>query len=249
MKKIKILVAIGATFFGSIAMSQCNLSNLDVWTSFNNSASMLDVTAGAAMGGACGLKVTVSNQVGGQSIKHFVQDSSPAGELRYRAAFCIDPNSVNFIDASANRRLKVHMAQCSGGSAVGCSNTDVVQFKLENPTESPTGYQFRMYVRDLGTNNTRNTHTIPIGDEPTRVEYDINLSNNTFKVWINATAETDTPVVDLDAADGLDLSGWSKIDRIRLGTMDKSTNVTAGDTFYIDNFESRRQTFIGGTCL
>ncbi len=106
-----------------------------------------------------------------------------------------------------------------------------------------------MYVRDLNTNNTRNTHTVPIGNEPTRVEYDLDLANNSFRLWINATDQNDTPVVSLNSVDdGLDLSGWSKIDRARLGTMDKSTNVEAGDLFYIDEFESRRQSFIGGTC-
>ncbi|MDP0953237.1 hypothetical protein Q6283_28565, partial [Klebsiella pneumoniae] len=48
---------------------------------------------------------------------------------------------------------------------------------------------------------------------------------------------------------GLDTSvKWPYITRARLGSMDKSANAGVGSTYYIDEFESRRQTFIGGTC-
>lgn len=253
MKKIKTLVALGAIFAGSSAFAggSCQISNLDAWSSVANTTNKLSVTANAAMGGtSCGLEIEVQPQPTA-SDRVYVQDSSPSDETRYRQAFCLDPNSTVFNQAAANKRLKVHIAQCAGGAANGCANSDVVQFKLQNPTSTPTGYELLVYVRDANTGNTRNTEIIPIGDEPTRVEYDLNLAANQFRLWVNATSEADTPVMSKGVNPGddvVDFSPWAKISRARFGSMDKSNNVQAGDTFYIDEAESRRQTFIGGTC-
>lgn len=249
MNKIKILLALGAMFSGSALYAQaCDISNLSAWTSNVNTTNKLNVTAGAAMAGsACGLEIEVQPQpTAGDRV--YVQDSSPAAETRYRQAFCLDPNSTVFAQAAANKRLKIHIAQCAG---TGCLNSDVVQFKLQNPTATPTGYELLVYVRDANTGNTRNTEVIPINDAATRIEYDLNLAANEFRIWVNATAETDTPVMSkgVDPGDDVvDFSPWSKINRARFGSMDKSNNVQAGDTFYMDEAESRRQTFIGGTC-
>ena len=140
MKNInKIIIAVSATLFGTVAMAQCDVANLSAWTSANNPAGKLDVTAAGAMGGACTLAVDTIAQTNGAS-KHYVQDSSPTDETRYRAAFCLNLNGLVLPDAGSNRRLKTHMAQCTG-----CANTDVVQFKVQN-----TGgqYQLNTFVRD-----------------------------------------------------------------------------------------------------
>lgn len=241
MKKLtKTILGLGLTLVGSMAMAQCDNSNLSAWTSSQSPAGKMNVTAAAAMGGtSCGLDMEVVTQNGGQSTKHFVQDSSPNGETRYRAAFCVDPNSVNMATSGPNRRLKIHQAQCGGA---GCDSSDIVQFKLMN---NGSTYQLEVWVRDKNIPSWRNTNLINISDAPTRVEYDLDLTNSTFKVWTNATSESDPKDVDLS---GLDISGWPKVSRARLGSMDKSSNAGTGDHFYLDEFESRRQTFIGGTC-
>lgn len=247
MNKIKTLLALGAMFAASSVYAQCDISNLSAWSSNQNTTNKLDVTPAAAMAGTtCGLEIEVQPQpTAGDRV--YVQDSSPAAETRYRQAFCLDPNSVVFAQAAANKRLKIHIAQCAGA---GCANSDVVQFKLQNPTSTPTGYELLVYVRDANTGNTRNTEVIPISDGPNRIEYDLNLAADEFRLWVNATSESDTPVMSkgFPGDDVVDFSPWSKINRARFGSMDKSNNVQAGDTFYIDEAESRRQTFIGGSC-
>jgi hypothetical protein len=246
MKLKNTILAVSATLFGSAAMAggTCDIANLSAWTTFNNPASKIDVTAAAAMGGTqCGLAVTTAAQPGGQATKHYVQDSSPVDEPRYRGAFCLDPNSVSLNTSGANRRLKIHNVQCS--TDANCANTDIVQFKVEN--DSVDGLRFDMFVRDTNAGNAanKNRNFIPIPDAPTRVEYDLDLSAGTFKLWLNATSEGDTPVLDLS---GLGTSLWTGVDRARLGSQDRSGNVPADQVFYIDEFESRRATFIGGGC-
>lgn len=245
MKKIlKITSLCVASFVAFNANAQCDVANLSAWSSIKNPAGNLDVTAGSAMGGStCGLEVTTSVQNTGAD-KHHVQDDSPATEQRYRAAFCLDPNNIALPTSGTYRRLKFHMAQC-GGTA-GCANFDIVQMKLQNLTAGD--YSLKTFVRDLNTATAGNKlkFDIDIDDAaPSRVEYDLDLANGTFRVWVNATAESDTPVVDVS---GLDLADWEGVNQARLGFMDKGINVTPSQTYSIDDFESRRQTFIGGTC-
>ncbi|WP_223786932.1 hypothetical protein [Marinicella meishanensis] len=240
-KFTKLIAGLGMTVVGSAALAapSCDNSNLSAWTSVTNPLTKLNVTTGAAMDGACGLEVEVVPQTGGQNTRHFVQDSSPNNETRFRAAMCIDPNTVGMPTTGPNRRVKFHQAQCAGGL---CESGDVMQFKLQN---TDTGYELDLWVRDKNISTWRNRHFIPINDEPTRVEYDLDLTAATLKVWVNATSEADTPVVDLS---GLDIADWPVITRARLGSMDRSTRVTEGDTYFLDEYESRRQTFIGGPC-
>jgi hypothetical protein len=235
----KAILVSGMTLAGSAAMAaSCVNSNFDAWTTINNPASKLNVTAGSAMAGTdCGMEVETLPQTNGAS-KHYVQDSSPNAETRYRAAFCLDMNGLTLPDSGSNRRLKIHMAQCTG-----CANTDVVQFKVQNTGGT---YQLNTFVRDSNSGGTKNKSVIDIPQSgPVRVEYDVDLTAGTYKVWIDATAESDTPAADVS---GLDTAAWPQITRARIGSMDKSTNVTAAQTFFVDEFESRRQTFIGGGC-
>ncbi len=246
MKLKRTIIAVSATIFGSAALadSQCFLANTDAWTSVNNPAGLLDVTAGAAMGtSACGLVVTTAAQPGGQSTKHFVQDSSPVDEPRYRAAFCLDPNSITLNTAGANRRVKFNNVQCLAANP-DCANSDILQMKLEN--DAVDGLRIDMFIRDSnvgGSNKNRNFINLP--DAPVRIEYDMDLAAGTFKLWLDATSEADVPALDLS---GLDMAAWTGVDRVRLGSQDRSGNVPVGQDFFFDEFESRRQTFIGGSC-
>ncbi len=239
MKLKRTILAVSATLFGSAALAgTCGPSNTDAWTSTNNPANLLNITADAAMGTSdCGMAVTTAAQPGGQATKHFVQDSSPVDESRYRMAVCFDPNGVILNTGGANRRLKVFNAQCAADAS--CANSDIVQIKLEN--DATDGLRFDMFVRDVGANGAnKNRNFIPLTGDPVHIQYDLDLANGTFKMWLDATAETDTPVLDLT----IDSSLWNGVDRFRIGSTDRSGNVPAGQDIYFDEFESRRSTFI-----
>lgn len=243
MKKFtKTVLGLGLILVGSVAMAQCDNTNGNAWGQYNNPDNKMNVTASAAMGGtSCGLELEVKNQNGGQASRHYVQDGSPTQETRYRAAFCVDPNSLPMETSGPNRRIKIHQAQCGGGA---CDNSDIVQIKVESVSAGQ--YRLDMFVRENGAPYNKSRHFVNIPDAPTRIEYDLDLAAGTFKLWVNATSESDPRAVELT---GLDTSTkWPFITRARLGSMDKSNNAGIGSTFYLDEFESRRQTFIGGTC-
>ncbi len=238
----KTLIAAAASLFGTVVMAQCDNTNGDAWGQYNNPAGNMNITTGSSMGGLCGLDLEILNQNGGQPSRHFVQDGSPSAETRYRAAFCLDPNSLPMAITGSNRRVKIQQAQCTS-----CDNSDIVQLKFESVVANE--YRLDLFVRqDNGGSAAQNKsrHFVDIPDAPTRIEYDVDLTAGTFKLWINATAETDIPALDLT---GLNTSvKWPNITRARLGSMDKSNNAGIGSSFFLDDFESRRQTFIGGTC-
>lgn len=240
----KILIAATTSLVGSVAMAQCDNTNGDAWGQYNNPDNKMNITSGAAMGGSCGLDLEIKNQNAGQASRHYVQDGSPNAETRYRVAFCLDTNSLPMNTTGSNRRAKIQQAQCSGGA---CDNSDVVQIKFESVVAGQ--YRLDLFVRqDNGGTAAQNKsrHFVDIPDAPTRIEYDLDLTAGTFKLWVNATSESDTPALDLT---GLNTSvKWPVITRARLGSMDKSNNAGLGSSYYLDDFESRRQTFIGGTC-
>ena len=236
MKILKLTGICASVLFALNANAQCDNTNLSAWSVTSNPDTTINVTAGSAMGGTtCGLEVAVNT-----STKNYVADQNPNSEQRYRQALCVDPNSITMPTSGTDRRFKFHNAQCTVGN---CASTGIVQFKLEN---TPSGYSIKGYVKDLNSNASKNKYDVPLTDGPNRVEYDVDLTNGTFKLWVNATAESDAPVVNLT---GLDLSAWTGgVSEARFGQVNKPVNLTVGQTIFIDEAESRRQTFIGGTC-
>ena len=71
-----------------------------------------------------------------------------------------------------------------------------------------------------------------------------------MKVWVNATSESDTPIYEVSGLDIANVdSPWNGgVRKSRLGMIERFSNTTAGQTYFIDEAEWRRQTFIGGTC-
>lgn len=254
MKKTLLITALGLFGTNAYAGGTCDNSNLSAWSSITDpDAGALTVTAGSAAAGTdCGLEVTIL----GTRDRNFVQDTNPAGEQRYRARFYIDPNGVNLPTSGANRQPKFHIAQCTAG-APPCQSNGIVQFKLQN--RATEGYVLNGYVAgDDTTVDQVRRFRIDIPDTgATSIEYDVDFTAGTFKLWMNASAESDPFATNLLTGNPIDESGliftgidgqagWSGgVSRARLGSTSSPNNWPEGEAIYIDEFESRRQTFIG----
>jgi len=243
MKKILVL---GMLLGSSAVWSQCADSNLSAWSNGtdNLNGGEIAVTADAAMNSApnsCGLSITYLSSSG----KGYAADTTPSSEQRYRAAMCIDPNSIVLPADGVGAKVKMHNAQCKNANPALCAGVGVVQFKLQS--NNGVDYKIRGFVRDSNLGSTTNKFDVPLTDGPHRVEYDVDLTAGTFKLWVDATSESDTPVVNLS---GLDMAAWAGIDEARVGSLSNPANVTPGadKVIYVDEFESRRSSFIGGTC-
>jgi len=261
MKKIFTAVGFFALMSSGVAFAQCSVANLSAWSVVNNApvsengfGSSLDVTAAAAMAGtACGLdvKTIVSNSgpTGGDSDKPYVIDDSPAGESRFRAAFCVNANNITIPGTGSFRKAKFHVAQCAAGT---CEGGNVTVWRLVNlDTSGATnniGIEF--WVRDdnlPGTNPRlkKRKFSFDIPDNtPTRIEYDLNIANGSIDVWLDGS-----PVSLPAEFSNLALTPWQAgIQRARLGFIERRSSIPENQHYYLDEYESRRQTFIGGTC-
>lgn len=114
------------------------------------------------------------------------------------------------------------------------------------------GYVLDSFVADKNGGDGTKRFRVDIPDTgATRIEYDVDLAAGTFRLWVNATVETDpvaTNAVNGESISytGLDFSDWiSGVNRARLGFMNSPVNVPVDSPIYVDEFESRRQTFIG----
>ncbi len=145
------------------------------------------------------------------------------------------------------------IAQCAAGDPLpgNCVSNGIVQFKMANRTTE--GYVLDGYVAgDTVAADGVSRFRIDIADTgTTAIEFDVDLTAGTFKLWTDATSEADPLAADIRNGGNVDVSGlvftdWSKgVTRARLGFMNKPSNVPVDQPIYVDEFESRRQTFIG----
>ncbi|VAW49259.1 hypothetical protein MNBD_GAMMA03-13 [hydrothermal vent metagenome] len=246
MKKITTVMSLlTVASFGAIA--QCDNTNLSAWSGTTiNDAGALIVTAQSAMNSTvCGMEVAAKTDRN----KNFVQDLSPSAEQRFRARFFIDPQGIALPTSGFNRKVKVHMAQCTA-AGLPCRFNGIVQIKLAATVNE--GYVLDSFVVDKNGGDGTKRFRVDIPDTgATSIEYDVDLTAGTFKLWVNATSEAD-PVANNAAGGepidyvGLDMSDWAGgVNRARLGFMNSPANVPVDTPIYVDEYESRRQTFIG----
>jgi len=156
----------------------------------------------------------------------YLTDDRPNAELRYRARFYFDPNTI--VMASGNAHYIFY----------GYSGSTVV-LRLEF-RKSSSIYQLRAeLVNDSSTWKTSNWFTI--SDAPHFVELDwqkataSGANNGSLMLWIDGVQQTPLTAVDNDTR---------RIDQVRLGPVSGIDSGTRG-TYFFDAFESRKLTYIG----
>ena len=200
--------------------------DLSAWDASSADAGDLSTSAAAALAStSAGLQGVVDDTVG-----LYVHDDSPNDENRYRARFYFDPNGFDPGEAQAHRRTRL-----------------LIGFE-----ESPNRRVFAVVLRRLSgvyavmarvrldDNSQRNTAFVPITDGPHWVELDWrratgpDANDGTFGFWVDGVSVFSASDVD---------NSVSAVDFVRLGAL--SVKAGASGTLYWDEFESRRQGFIG----
>ena len=183
----------------------------------------LSVSPSAALAGSQGLQAVIDD-----NNTLVVIDDSPTAEMRYRARFYFDPNSIPMANDNAHLIFQ---------GFTGSGTVQVLQLELRFQSG---GYE----VRALLVNDAKgwtSTSWIPLSDAPHALELDWRAStaaganNGGLTCWIDGTHQADLTGVDNDTR---------RIDQVRLGAANGVDNGTRG-TYFFDAFESRRLTFIG----
>ncbi len=195
----------------------CSLSS---WTAIRNVGSM-SATAGAALVGNCGLQMAIDNNTA-----TYLTDDSPYAEVRYRMRFYLDPNSL--VMAQKNMFLLFYGHQ---GTSPAVLRVDLRRYN--------DNYQLRSGLL-LDSTTWKLTPYYTISDAPHSIEIEwqaataVGANNGSLGFWIDGVLKRTLTGIDNDTR---------RIDRGRLGAFSVDTG-TRG-TFYIDEFVSVRDTYVG----
>ncbi len=193
------------------------------WSSAQTDGADLKVTAAAALAGTgMGLRARVNDT---NSI--FVEDDTPSGEGRYRARFYFDTNAFDPGETTGHFRTRIFIGQGGGVRLV----TIVLKRQLG-------AYSLEARVRR--NDGTRaDTGFFGISDGSHLVEFDWQrsapgASDGALELWIDNASVATLAGIDND------LNG---VDEARMGAI--AVKPGAAGTLFFDQFESRRQAFIG----
>ena len=201
-------------------------NDLTAWSASQADSGDLATSSAAAVAPtAYGLRAAVDDTTG-----LYVQDDSPEDEPRYRARFYVDPGDFDPGEAQQHRRTRTFLA-----------------FQ-----ESPTRRVAAIVLRRLGgvyavmgrarldDGSQADTPFHVLTGQPQWIELDLtrssgpDASDGTFELWVDGQS--------VAALSGLD-NDLAEVDFVRLGALSVKTG--AAGTLSWDEFESRRQTYIG----
>jgi uncharacterized repeat protein (TIGR01451 family) len=185
----------------------------------------LSVSSQSAHTGAYGLQALMDN-----TATLYAVDASPAGETRYRARFHFHPNSLVMNNNTAHFIFDGYNEYYQ--TAV---------FRLELLYESGA-YKLRPRIlRDSWGYTNGNKYTISNDWHVIEIEWQTSsapgANNGYLSLWIDDTLVGTIANVDNDEK-------HNRLDEARLGATCGVDSTTSGTT-YFDNFESRRESYIG----
>jgi hypothetical protein len=178
----------------------------------------------------------------------YVEDQTPANEPRYRARFYVNPNTLDPGNAAGSNRTRVYTAVDADGGTGTPGSRRLVMVALRKVTGSPNYsiivrlYRGPDYIAPVGGSNYEQFGPYDLGATVAThfVEFDwqkataSGANNGVFTLWIDNTqmaSITDLPIFDYG------------VDTARLGYI--AILAGANGNVYLDEFESRRLTYIG----
>jgi uncharacterized delta-60 repeat protein len=171
-----------------------------------------------------GLRATVEDTAG-----LYVQDDTPDDESRYRARFHFDPNGFDPGEAAGHRRTRLFIAFADEPLR------RVIAVVLRR-----LGGSYAVMARVRQDDDSQvNTPFIPLSDAPHAIELDWrrasapDAADGALELWIDGASLA--TLAGLDNSDGVEF--------VRLGAL--SVKSGASGTLHWDEFESRRESYIG----
>jgi hypothetical protein len=254
MKTLSLAV-LGLVGFGAMgsAMAACPASPVPPWDSQAVTSATLALVGGSPGQGLNGTscKLSISNNAGALSnAKAFVSNTSgPSNEQRYRARFYVETTGLTGLTV-ANRQAFIASAQATTAPAgKGLAMVNVLMTGGSIP-----GPSFAFLVADSTQASGFKTVAVPFPDNSGeyRVEFDLQVGNpGSFRCWVttaSAVTADNTPTPAACASISVQNGGWGGVSRFNLGFANVSQQARsnlATQVLSLDEFDSRRQTFIG----
>ena len=208
---------------------------LAAWSGAVTDGGNVSVTTAAALAGTVyGMEVVVNNLN-----DKYVFDETPADEPRYRVRFYLDTNSYLPGLPAENRRARVLLGLDTSPTVT--RSLTVVLIRL-----GTQGGQYMLLFRARQNDGTfADSPFINITDAAHLIEVDWRRASTPagtdgqMRIWVNGGVSEGVPTATISNI----ANGSQGIDRTWLGTINIKPN--ASGTLYFDEFESRRQTYIG----
>ncbi len=237
MKKLSVAILGLAGFaFAGMAAAACPTDSVPPWSSKSMLGGNLTISTPGFGGTECKLDAKIVTNA--PNVAAFVRDNSPANELRYRAQFTINADALGSLNAI--QTVKVFGAS-TDNAPTGFGN-EVVRIGLFG---NVTGSQkfLSVFTACAGVVGGLCNSSVPLAAGNNVVEFDWNQAAGSFKLWVNNNTEASATLT-IPA----DSTGWSGVDFAVLGLSGPSAGFRAAhlnQVVSVDQFDSRRQTFIG----
>jgi hypothetical protein len=221
---------------GSALASSSYAQGFSAWSGAVTDGGNVSVSANAAMAGtAFGMEVFVNNQT-----DKYVFDETPVDEPRYRVRFYLDTNG--YLPGLANEDRRARVLLGFDTSPTVTRSLTVVLIRL-----GATGSgQYLMFFRARRNDGTfADSAFLPVSDGVHVIEVDWQRAttpagtDGQVRIWIDGGASEGPPTAVISNI----ANGNAGVDRTWMGTINIKPN--ASGTLYFDEFESRRQTYIG----
>jgi hypothetical protein len=248
--KVLSLALVGLCGYAGSALAVCPTDPalpIGAWTSKTVTSATWAITTPGLASTACKLDVAIN--VGAfANAKVFVTDDSPVDEPRYRARFYFNISALTGLTL-ANQQSRIFTASATTPppstipaevsiALFGSPPTNAIRLAVANATQ-PSMFTLITAVLPASASGTY------------YVEFDLTQSNvtpaNNFRYWV-ADAATATSDASPTGTATVDTTGWSGVTTANLGLFGTSAGfrtAVAGQVLSVDQFDSRRQTFIG----
>jgi hypothetical protein len=208
---------------------------LAAWSGAVDDGGNLSVSTAAALAGTTyGMQVFVNNET-----NKYVFDETPADEPRYRVRFYLDTNSYLPGLPTEDRRARVLLGLDTTPTVT--RSLTVVLIRL-----GTQGGQYLLFFRARRNDGTfADSPFINIADGEHLIEVDWQRAttpagtDGQMRVWVDGGASEGAPTATISNI----ANGSQGVDTTWMGTINIKPN--ASGTLYFDEFESRRQTYIG----
>lgn len=236
-RKFNALLGLGALAFASSAFAQCPSSPVPPWTAQATiGGGAVAITSGGYDGTSCKMTARINAPASGFATAA-VRDDTPVSEPRYRAQFLVNTSElVSFGGFQAVQLFNANSNTEANGTA------QLIRIAL---IAGPS-INIIASCDNAGSGFICQSGAIPLAAGTNRIEFDLSVgASGTLSYWVNNTnSATPTGSVTLTGGN----AAWVGVDLAFLGLAAATSSFRAqqvGNPIHFDEFDSRRQTFIG----
>lgn len=231
------LGALAAFGFASSAFAQCPASPVPPWSSQSVLGGALSIDGPGLNGTSCKLNSRITANIGGATAA--VRDNTPADEPSYRAQFWINADALTGLNLIQGAKIFGASTDNPFGGV-----SDLVRLTvIGNATGTAKTLGIFTACEGQPSNQCSASTPLPAGNVSVEIAWERG-ANTTLRVWVNNGNEA-SPTLTIPNVNN---ASWGGVDFASLGLSTPTPGFRSSQAnrdVVFDEFDSRRQTFIG----